>query len=844
MRAGTFALSDISFPVRLTALDQLGPLDAVSDTLFAPVTRLATRLLGMPISAVTLFDRGRDRAVFKGGIGLGGTEWPLDTAFCHHTHGSRELLVVPDLVADARFRDHPLVTGRRALRFYAGAPLLDRNGAHIGALGILDHQPRATLDAAARATLTDLAQMSVAQIERLRLERIGDIATRIADAMCDAVICTDAHGRIIFWSSKAEQMYGHPADIALGRRVDLIVPMTQRPLLKTLADAVARGEPCDALPLSTRHASGDVLPVEVSLARWGHDATGGIVAVVRDLSNHRRLEEETRHARTFLDTIVEHLPAMLFVKDARTRRYLLVNRAGAEMIGRPRDELIGRTDRELFANGLQYEQNDDEALRTDQIGAPVESSFIGKGGQRYDVRTRRIVIEGPDSPRQYIIGLSENVSDTRRAEAQVELLAHFDPITGVRNRLSYLEQLQVLTEAGSPSVLVAIALDRLKVVNDQFGHVAGDMVLTEAGQRLTALVAPGDMVARAGDNEFVLLLVGEDAAARARAVAMAATDAMARPFVTVRGTAHLGAAIGAATYPVDADTAPELRRCADVALYHAKTRRPRAICFYNRAIDDEARDGLALEHDLRAAIANGQIDLAYQPVFAAASGRITSAEALARWTHPTRGPIGPAVFIALAEQHGLIVELGTALLHRACAAAVRWPADIAVAVNLSPLQFEGDSLLPTIQRTLAATGLPASRLQLEVTEGLLIRDVEHTFRQLERLRGLGIRILMDDFGTGYSALGYLQRFPFDKVKIDQSFVRELGTHVTDAIVRAVAGLGQALNMSVVAEGVETEEQMAALVAAGCTHVQGYLLGKPIPNDALDRLLRAQQAIHD
>ncbi|UAK25477.1 putative bifunctional diguanylate cyclase/phosphodiesterase [Sphingomonas nostoxanthinifaciens] len=376
-------------------------------------------------------------------------------------------------------------------------------------------------------------------------------------------------------------------------------------------------------------------------------------------------------------------------------------------------------------------------------------------------------------------------------------------------------------------------------MNDQFGHLIGDEVLNQVAERLRSLVEPGDIVARVGGDEFAIILIGEAASKRARSLAQKVTERLGEPFPAGQVVAYCGATVGIVLAPDDATTTSELRQCADLALYRAKERGRGSICCFDPRMDEASRDRRTLEGDLRTAVANGDVKLVYQPILSALTGEITSVEALARWSHPKKGPIPPDIFIPLAEECGLIGTLGEALLRLACSDAVWWPSSVRVAVNLSPLQFQAGDLSATVRSVLQDTGLAAERLQLEVTEGLVIRDVDRTFAELERLRALGIQILMDDFGVGYSSLSYFQRFPFDKVKIDKSFVDHITTsRASRAIVQAVVGLGEQLGMGIVAEGVETEEQMHALVAAGCTHLQGYLFSKPLTTTEMDERLSA------
>ena len=458
------------------------------------------------------------------------------------------------------------------------------------------------------------------------------------------------------------------------------------------------------------------------------------------------------------------------------------------------------------------------------------------------LRTKRIVLDAPEPGSKYILGLTEDVTDLRQTEARVLHLAHYDSLTGLFNRTSFVDRLDQLVDEGAAFAVLTIDLDRFKAVNDQFGHLTGDRLLIEVGNRLRRLVAPEDVVARIGGDEFAVIVVDEAAASRAGQVANAVVASLSEPYAIDRFVAHSGASIGIVVSPEDGETVEALRQAADLALYRAKALGRGTISFFSADLDEAAADRRSLEADLRKAIDCRSIDVAYQPVISTMTGQISSFEALARWTHPERGPIGPDVFIAIAEECGLVGELGAQVLETACATAATWREEIRIAVNLSPVQFEDPGLVGKISDVLARTGLAANRLQLEVTEGLVIRDVDNTFRVLAELRALGIQILMDDFGVGYSSLSYFERFPFDKVKIDRSFVDKLSTSLAArAVIEAVVGLGKALGMGIVAEGVETSEQMRLLTELGCTHLQGYLFSAPQSAEAFSQVLARSAA---
>lgn len=826
---------------RLQALASFALLDTPAEQRFDEITRLASTLLGTKSAAISLIDDRRQW--FKSRVGIPFSETPRDQAFCTYPVASHEFLEVTDASKDPRFENNPLVTSAGGIRFYAGAPLIVSSGHCLGTLCVFDPEARPPLSADQRQALTDLAQLAVERIEGTRARTLGEITAKMVDATTDAILCVDADGRISYWNRAATAMFGYTAEDALGQGIDLICPEDRtsgrcRSLFRSLAHGSA--QPGKIFELDAQRASLERFPIELSLARWdaGEDKRQrGYAAIIRDVTDRKRQERENAQTRLFLDTIIANLPAMLFVKDSGTRRYELLNRTGEEFIGLPACQVIGRTDRELFPEvGDAYHDRDSEVLAAGSIQS-YESDFTREDGEIIRLRTKRIIVDGPDAPGQFILGMSEDVTDMRDAEARILRLAHYDSLTGLHNRSSFLERLDVLMRAGGSFAVLTIDLDRFKAINDQFGHLAGDEVLVEVANRLRRAANSDTLVTRVGGDEFVLVLAGEKTGERARRLAEAIVRDLGEPYQLERFVAHTGASIGVVIGPDDGADISTLRQAADLAMYRAKAGGGGAACFFSPEMDQGARDRRVLEADLRQAVEQNLIQVVYQPVVATATGQTTSFEALARWTHPERGPIAPDLFISIAEECGLVPMLGKQVLETACKEAASWPPFLRVAVNLSPIQFESGDLISVVGDVLARTGLAPSRLQLEVTEGLVIRDVDHVFSILEQLRKLGIQILMDDFGVGYSSLSYFERFPFDKVKIDRSFVSKmLDSPVSAAIIEAVVGLGNRLGMGIVAEGVETEAQMEALIRIGCTHLQGYLISRPRPAGDFEHIL--------
>ena len=426
----------------------------------------------------------------------------------------------------------------------------------------------------------------------------------------------------------------------------------------------------------------------------------------------------------------------------------------------------------------------------------------------------------------------EDVSAQRRAEAELAHMARHDGLTGLPNRLLLTEHLAGLRQrAPTESIAVlCVDLDRFKAVNDTFGPPAGDAVLCLAADRLRACANDTDLVVRLGSDEFAIVRVGEGAPAGPAALAERIIAAMAVPFDIAGQPVSIGASLGIALSDPAAAAPPlgTLLKSADLALSRAKSERPGGYTFFEAEMDIRLQARRKLEQDLRGAIDYDQLEVFYQPLVKVGCG-ISGFEALMRWRHPERGLVPPDVFIPVAEEIGLIGAMGAWVMRQACTDAAGWPGALTVAVNLSPLQFRGRQLEHDVAQVLRASRLPPARLQLEITEGVLLQEDAPVLATLHAIRELGVRIAMDDFGTGYSSLGYLRRFPFDKIKIDQSFVRNMiDRNDCLSIVRAVIGLGRSLGMEVNAEGVETEVQMRALINEGCGELQGYLFSRPRP----------------
>ncbi len=440
-----------------------------------------------------------------------------------------------------------------------------------------------------------------------------------------------------------------------------------------------------------------------------------------------------------------------------------------------------------------------------------------------------------------------DLRERRAAEQRILFLAHFDTLTGLPNRASFQDRLEndiaSMKARNGELALMIVDLDRFKEINDVHGHAAGDELLKATAARITALLSHNEFAARLGGDEFVIVQTGRDQPASAARLADKLLEVFTKPVLLSGQPFHVGLTIGVAVYPRDGDDTRKLLANADLALYRAKEHGRARACFFTPDMDETVRERRVLAQQLTQAIENDELEVHYQAQASIATGEIIGFEALARWNHPTHGYIAPSQFIPIAEETDLILHLGEWVLRKVCKEAANWTQPYTVAVNLSPIQFKLTNLPELVHEILLETGMPPHRLELEITESALIEDLQRTLDMLRRIKALGVAIAMDDFGTGYSSLSTLQAFPFDKLKIDKSFVDKIGSRQqATVIVTAVLGLGRSLDIPVLAEGVESEEQRTFLNDEACAQAQGYLFGRPVPLADIRHLVYAQKPV--
>ena len=589
------------------------------------------------------------------------------------------------------------------------------------------------------------------------------------------------------------------------------------------------------------------IAADIATSAWGVRerlllAVVAILAVIIGLllRRHRLSNQRLAVERRQLSVAVNNIPQGLVLYDA-SARIIICNQPYIEMFGLSPDVAKpGCTMQRLIQHRKEtgsFDGDVDEfcaaVIRTVSLGKATRQLTEAPGGRAIEIVNRPLKAGG-------WVATIEDITERTRADEKIAHLAHYDALTDLPNRVLFRERLEQALKAMRPGEQLAVLyidIDEFKGVNDALGHPIGDELLKGVAERLRTCLKGTDVAARLGGDEFAVIQTAIKKQSQTAQLVEGIYSAIRQPFECSGHLITTDASIGIALAPGDGLDLDQLLKNADMALYGAKGDGRRTYRFFEPGMDARAKARRILELELRQAISEGGLEAYYQPVLNLEDGKISSCEALLRWRHPIRGMISPAEFIPVAEETGLINELGCWVLHTACAEAAKWPAGVRVAVNVSPVQFKSQTLVLNVAAALAASGLAASRLELEITEAVLIRDDEAALEILHQLRKLGVRIALDDFGTGYSSLSYLQRFPFDKIKIDRSFIKDLaGAGASSSIVQAVVNIAAASDMTTTAEGVETEQQRNLLYILGCTEMQGFLFSPAISATDIRRLL--------
>ena len=842
---------------RLSALHSLSVLDTARESVFDSIVELARDRFEVPICLISLVDK--DRQWFKAECGLGIEGTPRELAFCNYTIVSNRPLIVEDAASDARFANNALVTGAPFIRFYAGVPLMVADGLNVGSFCIIDQRPR-TLNDTEISHLTSIASIVVRLLQQSRnIERMelltqelragrAVLARRNGDLRMMSSLAKigewslDLASQQVFWSSEVRRIHevGDDYQPTLEGAVDFYPESVRQKLKDGLNGCIATRQPWDTeLPFVT--AKGNSCWVRVYATAFEEDGNvTKLVGAFQDVTEAVEAREELTALGKRLELAAESASIGLwewsvsngghFWNHPAWWHYLGFEHApvarpdaDADTFIHPDDLPAVLVNRKAFVTSRSA-QLVNEFRHLDGSGAWRWVSSIGRG-TKFDSAGNMISAAGV-----YI-----DIHERKLADERVRYTACHDTMTGLVNRAEVKRLYNEMTQSTRPDAnrlsIIVVDLDRFKHVNDTFGHAAGDAVLTNIANRLRRLVRHDDIVARLGGDEFAIVLGGGDGSrARSATIAERIVSELSAPIEFEGRNLQVGASVGIALAPGHGEDFDTLIRNADAALYKIKLNGRNAYRFFDDTIAAEAEASRGLEDDLRNALARGELTLHFQPQIRFSTGEVTAVEALLRWHHPVRGMIGPDQFMSIAEESGLIVPIGKWAIEQACIIAAQWDKPLILSVNISPTQFGKKNLLHIVSNALSSSKLPPHRLEIELTESVLVKNDDEQLADLRKLHDLGVRLALDHFGIGYASLGYLRKLPLNKIKIDKSFISDIMTNVhSAAIVRAVANLANSLGIETTAEGIETEGQATLVRASACTNGQGYFIGHPVPS---------------
>jgi diguanylate cyclase (GGDEF)-like protein/PAS domain S-box-containing protein len=831
--------------------------------------RRAMDVGGFPVGWISFLDGPCERLQARAGVSF--RELPAERSLALAGERLQRPLFVDDARDEAGWRHHPLVASGPRARFLGVIPLVATGDTLIGTLTVLDPVAR-RLGRAERTALENLASLAVARVEALRqsseprappppapdrlqaevarrraaeesLEQERAVTAAVLDNLSGAFYLVSSDGVIARWNATLAAAIGYPdAEIGAMSPVDFISPRDRAAVAAAMRDVFERGREM-AIEAEVMDRAGNIRPYLLS----GRPVTLAgrlyMIGVARDITLRKRAEQQMVRAKERLDLALTSSSLALWDWDLQLKRVYFNENWSVLLGAEPRestfasDEVLGwihADDREVFRAALG------NASRGVSEDFDCEYRVRAAAGDWIWVHARgKVTLRDAHGHALRMTGTATDITKRKAAEDRAEFLATRDPLTGLPNRVLLHDRLEqgVVNAARHHTgfAFMFIDLDRFKTINDSLGHHAGDVLLQGVAERLMACVRASDTVARLGGDEFAVILEnlrGDDHEG-ARQVAEKMIAAMGAPMLVEGQALNTSCSIGISLFPADGRDSGTLMKNADVAMYYAKEKGRNNYQFFSADMNTRAQERLSVENFLRLALRRGELALHYQPRMNAASGAVVGVEALLRWQHPRRGLLLPEKFIGVAEDSGLIVPIGEWVLEAACAQMAGWHArglELRLSVNLSAGQMvNGERFVKSVEQALRESGLAPSALELELTESHLLQNIEDKAALLNRLGALGVGLAIDDFGTGYSSLSYLRQLPVDAIKIDGSFVRDIGVDANDeAIIKAIVAMAHSLKLSVVAEGVETEGQLRVLRALGCDEYQGFLESPGLP----------------
>ncbi|SNS83636.1 PAS domain S-box-containing protein/diguanylate cyclase (GGDEF) domain-containing protein [Noviherbaspirillum humi] len=881
----------IDEPGRLAALRQYRILDTDPEIEFDDLTRLASALCGTPIALISLLDE--NRYWFKSRVGLDICQVPRGGGFCIHALFSRELMVVEDAEQDPRMKTSPLVTRPPHVRFYAGAPLITSDGVPLGTLCVLDYAPRALTpeqrdglrrlarhvmvlfelrknnDALRQAVAErDQAEWELRQIrqnleqrvterstelleanEHLRREaaereREKNLLDELLDSLPGAFYVFDDHGHFLRWNRHFFNVLGYSDEEMADRHPPDFFAGDKPAVAAAIAKAFMEGEAEVVAHIIKRN--GESLPYLFNGHRIEIDGKTYLCGMGVDISSQKRAEQRTAEAEQRYRMVAQLSPTAIFViRDGRCvfanqgAARLLRSGSASELVGRALLDFLHPQCRDAFPVDAVFPERD-------WHGSPrTETRMLALDGSELDVEVASAPLRLNDVDAHIMV--AHDITDSKRHQAQLQYQAHHDALTGLPNRALLIDRLEAMLARcerhGSQAHVIFFDLDNFKLINDSLGHHVGDELLKLVGSRMQECMRREDTLARLGGDEFVVAVADKTDREIAQFLLPRMIAAIGQPYLLGDKEIHPVCSIGISSYPADGEDVTTLLKRADMAMYRAKETGRNRFQFFTEDMNRKIDERLRLQSRLQRALQRGEFIVHYQPKVDLPSGRICGAEALLRWHPLGEEAVPPSKFIGLAEETGLIVPIGDWVMRAACAQSKEWEAHglpaISIAVNCSPRQLLDPDFIERMHALLEETDIDPGRLEIEVTEGTIMQHPEEAIAILARMKELGLKLSVDDFGTGYSSLSYLKRFPIDRLKIDQSFVRDLPDDRDDAaIVEAVASLARSLGLRVTAEGVETAAQAEFLRQHCNDEAQGYYFSKPLPAADFAALLRA------